>query len=278
MLFHDALDDGQPQPGALGAGGEEGLENLRHLFAVDAPARVGNRNLHGGFLAVHDQVTRDGDLAAGRRRLDCVVDEVAQDFRYLDPVAMHQGDAAAALDDDVDVLVGGHVGQRGHRLVDDPGQLVPVRPQALGPGETQHVAHDLFHVTDLAQSHVQVFMIRVVGGVVAARQDLQVHLDGRQRIAQIVGDHARHPAHGGQALGVGDFAGARLDFLFQFLAVGVELVLAVRHAARHVAELVRQIADFIVALDRQPPVPVAVGEAPDFGTEFLYGAGDVPGQ
>ena len=277
MLFHDALDDGQPQTGAFGPGSEERFENLRHLSVVDAAARVGHRNLHGGVFAFHDQVTRDGDLAAGRRRLDCVVDEVAQDFRYLDPVAMHQGDAAAALDDDVDVLVGGHVGQRGHRLVDDPGQLVPVRPQALGPGETQHVAHDFFHVTDLAQTHVQVFMIRVVRGVVAARQDLQVHLDGRKRIAQIVGDHTRHPAHGGQALGVGDFAGARFDFLFQFLAVGIELVLAVRHAARHVAELVRQVADFIVAFDRHFPIPVAAGEAPDFGTEFLYGAGDVPG-
>ncbi len=49
---------------------------------------------------------------------------------------------------------------------------------------------------------------------------MQAHLDARQRVAQVVCDHARHAAHDRQCLGSCDLAVSFLQFLFQPLTLG----------------------------------------------------------
>src|SRR4029453_18077390 len=86
----DLLDDGQPETGARGLGGEERQEDLLSVFRSDPAARVGDLDDHA--LAVgaqgHDHLSA---LRAGPESLQRVLEHVGEDLAELLAVAERDG-------------------------------------------------------------------------------------------------------------------------------------------------------------------------------------------
>src|SRR4030095_3214539 len=86
----DLLEEGQPEAGARGLGGEEGQEDLLSVFRCDAAAGVGDLDDHAlaGRAQGHDPLPA---LRAGPESLQRVLEHVGEDLAELLAVAERDG-------------------------------------------------------------------------------------------------------------------------------------------------------------------------------------------
>jgi hypothetical protein len=97
----------------------------------------------------------------------------------------------------------------------------PFRLQRSGARKGEQVGEDLLHVTDLLERDLaQLHRFGVLFGTGGPAENLQRHLDGGERVAQIVGDHAGHSSHRRQRLGADQLPVVTLDLGLQPLPLG----------------------------------------------------------
>ena len=102
--FGVMFDNGQTQAGALGAGGEIGLENLVHFVGRDARAVVGDGNDDGILLAI---AGGDFDFAAAVEGLAGVLEQIDQHAGQV--LSLHEdgGKIGGVIALDADLVFGG---------------------------------------------------------------------------------------------------------------------------------------------------------------------------
>lgn len=208
VVFLDGLaDDGQTEAGAVGPGGEEGLENLVPVLLLDPGTVVADRD--GDPVLTVGQADFLGldldNLPAGRAEGDGVLDQMAEDREHL-----------PAISPDIEVVVEGEL------------QVAGARPERIGPADLDHLGEagpqrkplpvDRFRLGELEEigdrlqqavrlanddlGQLQVHRIGRGGGGKFPGQHLGRTGDGGQGVAEIVGDTGAHHADGGQFFGL----------------------------------------------------------------------------
>ena len=209
MIFHDFLNDRQPQTGAIAAGGHIRFGVLiallrRETGAVildldDDPALVG--------LGDADDDTTRRRLRGGRRlaaqdRIDRVLQQVGQGLAELAPVAPQHDGSIRELDRKRDVGMGALLQEYG--LPAQPGKVLRLHDRCRHPGKGRELVDHALDIADLLDDDVGAGFedLRVALDLleIFALQPLRRKLDRGQRILDLVGDAPGHVGPGGLAL------------------------------------------------------------------------------
>src|SRR6202789_2961569 len=207
MVFGNLAHDGEPEAGALRAGGHIGLGQPVALLMRQADAVVGGAKCD----AVADQFQRRHDmtglLAAGgfarRDRLAGILEHVGERLAHQPSVAFEIDRLGRRLDVEFYRVVCRALQE--HRLVQQLQRVLPAhhwRRHARERGEFVDHAAD---VADLADDGVRALgeNFRIGDDLLAvfALEALGGKLDRRQRVLDLMGDAARDVGPGGGALG-----------------------------------------------------------------------------
>ena len=163
MRFRNPLADGEAQTGAgalarartRGIGAPEAVEHVGQVAGGDADARV----RHGEDRPPVAAAELDRDLAAARRVLHGVLDEIERQLPHA--AAIHRHDDRLGRQPDVDADAGmlGQELARLPRLFDDLSQVdrltMQLRPALVGAGQRQQRVQELGHPIDLLQRLLQ---------------------------------------------------------------------------------------------------------------------------
>ena len=198
----DLAADGEPQARALPLrlGREEGLEDPRADLGGDAGARVGH--------AQDGRARRPGNLdaegAARGHGIDGIGEEIEDDLLHLGAVDQDLGKRVAGGEAAGDALTGQHgCHEIGHAL--DEG--VEVR-RLHAPRQALRGRHAFLdradQALDLSVDGRQPLTV-LIGETRAPPQELQVHGDGVEGRADLVGNGRGHVAHRRQTLGAAEF-------------------------------------------------------------------------
>ena len=153
-LLDDAVDGGEPEPGAAPdfLGGEERLEDLLHHLRRHAGAGVAHFDQHV-FAGLHAVLTEGeqvalGDIGGADRELAAVRHGVARIHRKIDDhllelmqVRLHRPDVGAAVELQLDVLAE-QPPEQDRQLRQHVAELHALRPQGLLAREGKQLAHE----------------------------------------------------------------------------------------------------------------------------------------
>lgn len=162
-----------------------------------AGAGIAKDESHGAIF-----LTADGDRAAAGHGLDGVERDIADRLREtagIDPCAEAGGHF-------IDEAHPGVLGLRGERADDTGDDLAQVRGsnlRRLRAGEEHPLLDQSLDLRGFAEEHGErvVRSIREVA-IVRGADELRVHADGRERIANLVGEAGGHAAEQGETLGL----------------------------------------------------------------------------
>ena len=181
----DLTDDREAEtvagPGSVGA--VEAIEHAVQLAGRDARALVGDGRVHPAVDAVRRQL----DPRLLGRVLERVVEEVRERALELSLVADDpEAGLELALDADVAELrdrreLVGDLGADGSHV-----DLALERARALESREREQVADDAGHAVGRPADHRRVLAQALGSGVGLGERDVEVRLDDRQRVAQLV--------------------------------------------------------------------------------------------
>src|SRR2546425_1130706 len=201
VLLGDLAGDRETEAGALGFRGEELLEELGTDVVGDTLTRVGDRDLDP--LAV--EAACDRQLAAARKRLEAVLDEVPHGLAQQAAVDLHHRHVRVDLDAEREPLAArdgaDEVGELLHEVVDR--LLLEVGSWKPGEGEVllgQGVERgDL--VADRGDETHRFLHILVAPRADNVLEHLRVQLDRADRVAHLVRDLERDAPDLRHALG-----------------------------------------------------------------------------
>ena len=232
--FHQALDQRQPEAkAALGAVEGpvrlgEGLKQVRQDICTDPSPGVANPN---GCLAIPTALDRNSGGAALGRELHRVLQQVADHLNQAGPVGVNHQPGAAGPQRKL------HAGscKQVAVVLDRPAdQLVEVHPllfkpdlAARDPRDVEEIVDQTGQVRNLALDH-RFSTLHLLAIAANMLKDVQAVLDGRQRVAQLVGEHRQKLILA--RVRVAQFALAFLQGMFGFatLALGFDGIQRVR--------------------------------------------------
>ena len=205
MLFENAADDGEPEPGALFARRHVGLEQPGAVLLGQADAVVDH--VDDDVLAF--ALRADGNAAAaefGRRhradRFGGVLDDVGERLRNQPPIKC--APACSRRQFDVEIDVGMADAHQEHHLAHRFGHVLVGDDRLRHAGKARELVDHALDVVDLAHDGVGALLEH--GGVfddhlaVFAAQPFRRQLDRRQRVLDLVGDAAGDVGPGRRAL------------------------------------------------------------------------------
>src|SRR5215831_10414343 len=223
MRLDDGAADREPKSHALALGGDEGLEQVRGHFGRQARPGIGDADLRkvpgGGGCDLEPALARRLD-----HDFDGVANEVDQHLLDLNAVGEHQVGLGIEPEGDGNApLARAHQRQRAG-VLDQPGQAFDP-PVALAAGhELAQAADDMAGAHRLlgraAQGLAQHRRRLVLHAVEQALAALEVVVDRRQRLVDLVGERRGHLAERGIARHVRDLRLQLLQPAFGELLVG----------------------------------------------------------
>ncbi len=190
----DAVTQGQPQSGAGGAGGEEGVEDLVHDGRLDAAAVVDDphqRPLQHARL-IEPVTALDPDLPLLPQRVAGVDQEVYQHLQQLLAIRF-DGLLRLEVGHQRHLLLAQGGAHQSQALLDDGVEVLPHRRRLVIAGARilQQAAGDGANALDLGQHQRQLLADRLCRLSQLQLHQLHVAEDHRQRVVDLVGHPGR---------------------------------------------------------------------------------------
>ena len=214
---HDALDDMESEAAPVALGGDVGLENPIGKGWIDSAAGVADTDPDMGIIAPGN----DPELPLASHRLKAVADHIVEGLADLVPI---EGDrrkilARECLNDDSSVLdlLAEEVDALEHECVEVGG----TRLQRGGADRLEEPRDDLIESRDLRAGNPHGFPKFLHPGLVGctlaeiALDELELDVEGVERIADLVGDSRREQGDGRETLA--------LDCLLGLLTLGCDI-------------------------------------------------------
>src|SRR5581483_1222191 len=207
VLRHDALRDGEAEPGASALGREERCEDAREVLGPDARALITHVDRQELLAAVRarDVVGRlhaggHDDRPAAGRHLDRVPREVQEDLRQPAAIADDRRQARVVAPDEMDAVRCAGPFDR-EDAVDD---LVDVDGGALEPrraGQVEELGHEAVQPVDLADDDLralaQAVLVAAPGG-----EELGGAAHARERVLDLVREAGEQDLELPEAIGL----------------------------------------------------------------------------
>ena len=248
IAFHQPAADPQAQAGAVGPARHKGLEKPRQQFIRQARAGVGDFNLH----RVSARIPRaQKQRAASRHGVNGVDHQVHQHLLQFLPVDGRRtrgtvvtlnADAAAG-----DLVAGQHqaVVQRTRRV-----HGFNITCKFCGSCKLQQLRDDESHALDLLVDEPQFGCDALGRGrVQQLAHQVQVALDHRNRVVDLVRDAGRELAHRGELFAFHQLLLRGFKRLRAFCHLGVQAARVFRNHAQQLVQVAGQAADLIKACD-----------------------------
>src|SRR5262245_47116050 len=206
MLTHDAMADGETEAAAARLGGEEGREELclvgighagAGVFDQDGEepaARSGPADQEAGLYA-----GGDGELAGAVEGFERVFHEVQEHLGQLGAIAVDRGEARVEGGAQLDRAPAGRLALERDHVVQDAVDVDRLELEARRDGQLAQLLHEPVEALHLADDDVGAVANLGIGN--GAPDELRRPLDAAERIADLVGEPARHRAEGGETLG-----------------------------------------------------------------------------
>ena len=257
MGFDNAFDDCQSQPAAgsgVAAPAVEPLEDMRQILRGDARPRIPDAHPNPLRIALQG----NAHLPLRRGELEGVVHQVANRHLHAVTVAGQRHGVIGGLHQQGNPLLPGERLEGRHRRIQHGAQVaggaVEFQQTGIQAGKVEQVAGDPRQPLDLGLALGQELGLR--GGVVrggALQQGVEI-FEGGDRRAQFV-------------RGVGDETA-------QGVTLGLQLADVLLKVVRHLVELLRQCADFPLALQIRPHRKVSRAHLGRGAGQAFEGRGD----
>ena len=201
MVFHDALGDGQAQPGASLLGGEEGDEDVLPYLRGNAGPVVGDLDLYGPLAPVlrgRQVAGLDDYPPLAGHGFGGVAQQVQQYLGQLLRVGGNGGQVVDQLQAHLDVLVLAAGGEQLAGMFHQAIGIYLFQLQLQGTGVVQKLVHHPVQAVAFLDDDMQ-----KLGGLAAGRGRVEVlggALDGSQRVADLVGQAGGHLSQYRQAI------------------------------------------------------------------------------
>ncbi len=296
------MAQGQPQPRACGAGGEEGVEDLVHDSGFYAAAVVDDPHL--GPLQpsrlVDPVAALDPDLPLLPQRVTGVDQQVYQHLQQLLTIRLY-GLLGLQVGHQVHLLLAQGGADQGQTLFDDGGEVLPDgrRLVVAGAGVLEQAAGDGANALYLCQHQRQ--LLADGGGGLPQLQFHQLHIaeDHRQRVIDLVGYPGAQLAEGRQFLADQQLLarlGQHMDVVFKLGSLLLEAQGALGHLllqlvgaaghllamgilpVQHGVKLATQLGQLVVGIQGQLPYPgrFAILHLTHHLVHPLYGGEEIP--
>src|SRR6266571_2191624 len=196
VLLDDAVDEGEPESGALRLRGEEGLEHVGEIAGANAVAGVAHCDLepaspNGGG---HPQLT------PLRHRLHGVQAEIPQDLPEL--LSIHgPGDGRGEFADDLEAAGARPMLEQEQHLFGGDRHVEGGDRQRRRARVLEEVLDDVVQPLGLAHHDLREALARVIGRE-RAGEDLDRPGERGERVADLVRDIRRHPTDRRQPIGL----------------------------------------------------------------------------
>ena len=229
------MAQGQPQPGAGGAGGEEGIEDLVDNGRLDAAAVVDDPHLGPAQLTqfIEPVAALDPDLPLLPQRVAGVDQQVDQHLQQLLAIRL-DGLLGLEIGHQLHLLLAQGGAHQSQALLDDGIEVLPHRRCLVVAGARilQQAASDGTNALDLGQHQRQLLADRL--GRLPQLQLHQLHIaeDHRQGVVDLVGHPGRQLAKGRQLLADQQLLarlGQHMDMIFQLGSLELEALGAFGH-------------------------------------------------
>ena len=198
VVIDDAFDDGETDAGAVGAGGEEGIEEVAHRLGRDTGAGIDDfEHPTAGCRFSHT----DRDIGARGGGLDGVSDEVPQELTELGVVSLDDGTRLGAEIGDVDIF-GAAAGAFSEEddIASDATEVCLGDVGGFGSSEVEHIADEVIETGGFTLNDVaKVSVIGTQAGGVAEQFDRGG--DGAQGVSDFVSETRGDLAEIGEPFG-----------------------------------------------------------------------------
>ena len=208
VFADDAADDEEAEAGAGGFRGAVGFEEAAHLLGRDAGAVVGDGNQEIGFRgagADPDHAVFPGDGLVG------VADEVVENLLKLIGIDQGHGELRREIEIHGDAAGNDFRFEQGQGLAEDGVEVAAVAAGGGGADGVEELLEDGVEPLDFLAGGVHVLgEALAVGGGEAAEfplHELEVDVEGVERVPDLVGDAGGEQGEGVEALGFQGFLG-----------------------------------------------------------------------